>query len=209
MSASKTHALACQALELTMGQNVASSVVVTDALGVEDVALWVTIDRAEVRRRRLTGLGAITSTGAVELMCTLPLNEPVAICDLNLREQAVIEHGLPAGLADVTAATIVRRASPALRLNGVVVVDDDWDRGLTDASRFANQCARMLVMSAPACDPIAQLEAAEYGIGLVGLDRSGELSILVAPARPRVDVSAFEWGEWEEIYGSSDLLIEA
>lgn len=209
MSALQTHRLAVRALELTMVTNASSSVIVTDAVGVVDAALWVSLDAAEVSRRRQFGLGAISDSGAIELMCALPLNESVAIGDLELGHQDLIDRGLPVGLADVTETHITRLASPALRLRGVVIVDDDWDLGLTNASRFANQCARMLVVSAPVCDPIAQLEAAEYEIGLLGLDPSGELSVLVAPPEPNLELTAFEWGEWEEIYGTSDLLIRA
>lgn len=207
MTATLTRELASRAFAMTMGVDVTSSIIVTDALDVPEVALWVSIDPTEIRRRRAFDLGAIDDALLISLMHALPLDRPVPLGDLEPRTlYRVNENLLPPGVAEVTATHITRVLRPVLRLHGVVVVDDDWDRGLTDASRFANQCARMLVLTAPACDPIAQLEADEYSIGLVGVNETGDMSVLVAPRQPGEDFTAFEWDQWELVYGSSELL---
>jgi hypothetical protein len=131
-----------------------------------EVDVLVVADAQEHRRRVAARAESLSDLEVVSVLANLPRWEPVPLRTLSARERRVVSRA-PHGCLDIEAGAVTRLAGPPLSAVLAVVHDDDWDRGLNTASRFAPVATRVLVLdSEPAELPLVVNEAAEYGIGL-------------------------------------------
>jgi hypothetical protein len=144
-------------------------------------AWWSVVpNRGELARRHGAQIGALRRLAVVDVLLGLPLDEPVAERSLLPRELRALA-GLPSCVVDRGGGRVVRRASPPLGIDQVVVPARAFRRGLEAASSFSTYCARSMALAA-AVDP-SQTELAEasyYGVGVYIAD-GDHLDELVVP----------------------------
>jgi hypothetical protein len=172
-----------------------------DVLGSKTL-LFHRYDQVEHARRRTAGAAPLDRIGALQTLMGLPIDEPVALADLETAVRARVRR-LPVGAADITREQVVRRAVRPLSLDLAVVGSRaaDWRSGLERASRFAPFCPRALVLDRPGGERDEVLmQAAFYGIGVLWDAVDGlELVLAPRPYRPQRHTPA-AWHFTEELY---------
>jgi len=157
-------------------------------------------DAGESRRRRETGLVAITRMDLLDLLLSLPCERPVPCRSLTGRERRLL-RSLPAGSIEIGNGTVIRRAVVPLTVELAAVRAYDWRRGLDQASLLAPFCSRAVVLERVPDDVDALLaEAAYYGVGVVVV-QAAEVRVLADPEPfSRQGHKAAGWWFAEEIY---------
>ncbi|WP_125591917.1 hypothetical protein [Amycolatopsis balhimycina] len=145
-----------------------------------EVDVLVVADEQERRRRVAARAGSLGDLEVVSVLANLPRWEPMPLRTLSARERRVVSRA-PHGCLNIEAGAVTRLVGPPLSAVLAVVHDDDWDRGLNTASRFAPVATRVLVLDRePAELPLVVDEAAEYGIGLA-VTAGTSVKMLVQP----------------------------
>ncbi|MGH3287272.1 MAG: hypothetical protein ACRDPD_21730 [Streptosporangiaceae bacterium] len=152
-------------------------------LGVPVTAL-ARLNLDEHERRRTLGLGPVTDPALLDRLLNLPAGLPVA--DSAAWTQTA---DLPAGIVSRArdGCTVVRMLDIPLTVDAVVVRARRGRlmRAIQDASLFAGFTRRWASAAGPAgC--AARLEAAVFGVGLLGPD-GAVLVTAEPPVRPRPD----------------------
>jgi hypothetical protein len=172
-----------------------------DVLGSKTL-LFHRYDQVEHARRRAVDAAPLDRIGALQTLMGLPVDEPVALADLDAAARAQVRR-LPVGAVDITQEQVVRRAVRPLSLDLAVVSSRtaDWRSGLERASRFAPFCSRALVLNRPGGERDEVLmQAAFYGIGILWAAADGlELVLAPRPYRPQRYTPA-AWQFTEELY---------
>ncbi|WP_146087493.1 hypothetical protein [Thermomonospora echinospora] len=158
------------------------------------------LDRSEVERRRLVGLGAVTSPGALRLLLGLPIGVPVPMTRLGRGERAALRSA-PRGVVRVEAGSVIRLAVPPVEVGLAMVPARSWRQGLELAGRFAPFCSRAMVLRRRPRDlDVLRMEADFYGIGVIVADEA-EPEIVVPPQPfERRRFTAAGWLFLEETY---------
>jgi hypothetical protein len=157
-------------------------------------------DPAEIARRAVVGLGAISQRDVLDVLMGLPAGLPVAAGSLTTRDQRVLRRA-PYGAVERHTDHLVRQAVPPVSARFAVVAARSWREGLVKAGRFAPFCARAILLPTPPVDlDDARMQASFYGIGLC-VFIAGTLRMLVDP-QPyiRQRHSSAQWWFTEELY---------
>ena len=176
--------------------------------------LLVRLDMGECDRRAATGLTDITSPGALRLLLTLPLDEPVPHAALTAAELSAL-RAIPQGVVSFDGPHVIRRAVPPLEVDLALVPAVSWRSGLERAGRFAPFCSRAMVLRQPPRDlDDLHMEAGFYSIGVIVASSHTEPEVLIEPAkfyRNRLTVAG--WRFLEEVYrqisSSTELKVHA
>ena len=157
----------------------------------------------EMRRRRETGLGAITRMDLLDLLLSLPHECPVPLGSLTGHERHLL-RSMPAGSVQSRNGKVIRRAVAPLTVELAAVRACDWRRGLDQASLLAPFCSRAVVLGRVPDDADALLaEAAYYGVGVV-VAEAGEVRVLADPEPfTRRSHKAAGWWFTEEVYAQA------
>lgn len=156
---------------------------------------------AEIARRQVSGLAALTQLDLLDVLMGLPIGLPVAVEDLTGRERRLLRRA-PAGVVDIVDGQCVRQVTPPLSPQFAVVASRTWKDGLRSAGQFAPFCSRaMLLRSVPEDLDDARVQASFFGIGICVFASSG-LQMLVDP-QPYVRHrhSCGQWWFAEELHG--------
>jgi hypothetical protein len=158
------------------------------------------LDAGESRRRRETGLGAITRMDLLDLLLSLPHECPVPYGSLTVRERHLL-RSMPAGSVESRNGKLIRRAVVPLTVELAALRAYDWRRGLDRASLLAPFCSRAVILRRVPDDVDALLaEAAYYGIGVV-VAEAGEVRVLADPEPfSKQSHKAAGWWFAEEVY---------
>lgn len=157
------------------------------------------LDEHERRRRACARAESFLRPQVLELLLSLPLEEPVAISSLNPTERRTLAK-VPHGAVSRQGEVVVRRAVQPVRVDLAVVPGRGWESALERAGRFAPFCARAILVEGPLRRPQeAMVQTDFYGIGLL-LARGNTIEVLVTP-RPfvRKRFTAASWQFTEEI----------
>ncbi|SNT64137.1 hypothetical protein SAMN05216276_11119 [Streptosporangium subroseum] len=157
------------------------------------------VDERERRRRACARAEALLRPEVLELLMSLPLEEPVAVSSLNPAERRTLAK-IPLGAVSRHGEAVVRRAVQPIRVDLAVVPGRGWESALERAGRFAPFCARAILVEGPLRRPQeAMVQTDFYGIGLL-LARKGAVEVVVPP-RPfvRKRFTAASWQFTEEI----------
>ncbi|MFE4518366.1 hypothetical protein ACFRMQ_29780 [Kitasatospora sp. NPDC056783] len=141
-------------------------------------------DAQEYQRRREAGTGALGRSDVLDLLMSLPVDEPVPTAALNEAERRTLK-AVPKGAVDRESGMVTRRAIQPLRVDLAVVFGRGWESAMEKAERFTPFCARaVLVEGALRRREEAMMQADFYGIGLF-VAVGGDVDVLVPP-RPFV-----------------------
>ncbi|MFF4989760.1 hypothetical protein ACFY19_21400 [Streptosporangium saharense] len=135
----------------------------------------------------------------LELLMSLPLDEPVPISSLTPVERRTLAQ-TPRGAVSCQEGVVVRNAVHPLSLDLAVVPGRGWESALERAGRFAPFCARAILVDGPLRRrQEAMVQADFYGIGLLAAREDG-IEVVVAP-RPfvRKRFTAAGWQFLEEV----------
>ncbi|MEV4096250.1 hypothetical protein [Streptosporangium saharense] len=157
------------------------------------------VDGRERRRRVLARAGALLRPEVLELLMSLPLDEPVPIASLTPAERRTLAR-TPRGAVSCQEGVVVRNAVHPLSLDLAVVPGRGWESALERAGRFAPFCARAILVDGPLRRrQEAMAQADFYGIGLL-VAREDGVEVVVAP-RPfvRKRFTAAGWQFLEEV----------
>jgi hypothetical protein len=138
----------------------------------------VTCDYMEQARRRLVGLGAVTSLWLLDAVMTLPAGVPVRVADLS-EDVRISVNAAPRGVVAIDGGWVTRLLSPPLTVVGAVVCGTGWRRPLQQAGRFTPFAQRLLVLEKT--PPSGRIwEAQVAGVG-VWISRNGQLTEMCPP----------------------------
>jgi len=155
-----------------VGPSPSRTIVGSSLLGVS-ADLAIELDADECARRARVHAGRLDDFGVLTFLMGLPRHEPVPIDTLSPAEHQMLQRA-PGGSVEIRGDCAVRLAGLPTQSVLALVYDVDWMRGLRSVSVFAPVATRMLIMSAlPSEAAILLATAAEYGIGVATLCRTG------------------------------------
>ena len=137
---------------------------------------------------------ALADWGPLSLLMALPHEEAVPLSTLSNRERSMLRR-LPQWTHEMCDGHIRRLARPPLRPVLAVVGATRWEQGLDAAMTFRAFCAPVVEINQDLDDPLAPIEAADRGIGLI-LDGDS----LVEPTTTRPRQTATSWWFAEHAY---------
>lgn len=175
-----------------------SELALVNVLGAQALIAY-RADERERRRRALARAGALLRPEVLELLMSLPLDEPVPVASLTPAERRTLVR-TPRGAVSRQEDTVVRHAVHPVRLDLAVVPGRGWESALERAGRFAPFCARAILVDGPLRRrQEAMVQADFYGIGLLAARGDG-VEVVVAP-RPfvRKRLTAAGWQFLEEV----------
>ncbi|MEV0307181.1 hypothetical protein [Nonomuraea fuscirosea] len=157
-------------------------------------------NQAEIARRRLSGLAAITSPDALRVLLDLPVHAPTPLSAIERAAPGSLSL-LPNGAVRVNRGCVTRLAVAPIEARLAVVPARSWRVGLERAGRFAPFCSRAMLLPTPPRDlHILRMEADFYGIGVI-IDTDGEPCVVVPPAPfERRRFTAANWLFLEQAY---------
>lgn len=165
------------------------------------LAWWsVTVNQAELSRRGATPFKALHKLEVTSTLLGLPVGVPVPEEALQPREMRILTT-LPPPLVERTNGYLMRRTSPPLQIDHVVVRTPTVRQGLEAVSGFSTYCASSVVLPLTAeWTDVDLAEADYYGVGVyVAGDHVVER--LVDPAVfPRWPETAASWTFTEVLY---------
>lgn len=144
-------------------------------------AWWaVTPDPLELARRGDHQAGPLKRLDVGAVLLALPLDLPVAETSLRTAELRVISS-LSSCLVERVGRAVIRRTSPPVTVDQVVLPTRRFRRGLEAVTQFSTYCARSLVVAQGT--PLSEIELAEASYCGVGVYRAdGEsLAEMIAP----------------------------
>jgi hypothetical protein len=149
---------------------------------VFDTRAWITFryDRSEAARRRAYTLGAVLNWELLDTLMDLPAGLPVPVNALPGPARRRIANAAP-GVARIAGGDVTRDLIPAVAPLLAIVSARDWGNGLTQASRFASYCRRMVVGSGLIAGAEVLEAAARLGIGVAVDTASGPARVLLEP----------------------------
>ncbi|MFL0177036.1 hypothetical protein A5630_10155 [Mycolicibacterium mucogenicum] len=157
-------------------------------------AWWsVTLNHAELHRRREANADALQRLEMVSTLLGLPIDVPVpaeALRPTQLRALA----DLPEHLVSWDEGHLIRRTTPPLCVNHVVVRARTFRRGLEAVSEFATYCAGSVVL--PAAAPVTDWdlsEASYYGVGVYRASSDRLACLVEAESFPDWPETAASW----------------
>lgn len=175
-----------------------SQIALVKALGSQALIAYQ-VDERERRRRALARAESLLRPEVLELLMSLPLDEPVPLASLTPAEQRMLAR-VPRGAVSRRENAVVRHAMQPIRLDLAVVPGRGWESALERAGRFAPFCARAILVDGPLRHrQEAMLQTDFYGIGLL-IARGDGVEVLVPP-RPFVHkrFTAAGWQFLEEV----------
>lgn len=164
------------------------------------VVLNYDLNHAEVERRGLAGLAAVTSPDALRVLIDLPVGTPVPLVAVD-KTRLTLLRALPLGIVHFGDGCVTRLAVPPIDAGMVVVAAQAWRPGLERAGRFAPFCARTIILPrAPRDLDSLRMEADFYGIGVITCDDG--VPVTVVPPEPfvRHRFTAAGWLFLEHVY---------
>lgn len=163
-------------------------------------AWWAVVpNRGELARREGAQVGALRRLAVVDVLLSLPTDEPVDERSLSPRELRVLA-GLPSCVVDRSGGAVVRRASPPLGIDHVVVPAQAFRRGLEAASSFSTYCARSIALAATAGPTETDLaEASYYGVGVFIADGDRLVEAVASENMPVLPETPASWVFAEEL----------
>jgi hypothetical protein len=158
-------------------------------------------DTVEVlRRASRAGRSDAPTMAFLDALMTLPVEQPVALCDLTERQRRLFLAAPPLTV-DVDRHHVTRLAVAPVRTRLALVAARDWADGLKRADRFAPFCARaVLLRELPPDNSELLMRASFYGTGVCVFD-GRRLDMVVEP-RPYIrkrHTPAHWWFE-EEVF---------
>lgn len=141
------------------------------------------VRRAGKAQRRLV----LADWGPLNLLMALPHEEAVPLSTLSNQERGMLQR-LPQWTHEMCDGHIRRLARPPLRPVLAVVGATRWGPGLDAALTFRDFCAPVVELNVGLDDPLAPIEAADRGVGLVV---DGDSLVEPATARPRQSATAW------------------
>ncbi|MFF5211071.1 hypothetical protein [Streptosporangium sp. NPDC000396] len=175
-----------------------SQIAMVNVLGSQALIAY-RVDERERRRRALARAELLLRPEVLELLMSLPLDEPVPLASLTPAERRMLAR-VPRGAVSRQESAVVRHAVQPIRLDLAVVPGRGWESALERAGRFAPFCARAILVDGPLRRrQEAMLQTDFYGIGLL-IARGERVEVLVPP-RPfvRKRFTAAGWLFLEEV----------
>jgi hypothetical protein len=178
-----------------------------------DVFAEITLDETEIWRRRAAGAIKLRDLDLLNLLLTLPLDEPHYVAGLSSYETDLL-----AGVLGVELATdrrgqpyVTRTVRPPLRVDRVTIPGRSWRQALAAAARFGPYCERRILLDhVPTDDDLVWLEAKFLGIGVaVASQTTGQASTVrdllgSAPFKPERYTGA-SWKFAEVVFSQTGL----
>jgi hypothetical protein len=161
------------------------------------VEVRVRLDRSEHDRRRLVGLGAVTSERMLDVLMSLPVGVGVRADALNEADQQVVRRAA-AGIVDKTDGSFVRQLVRPLVIESVRTAASSWSSAQPVVSRFAAHCERTVLLPAARLDPLIGFEAEHLGVGIE--TDTGEMFLAPRPFVQR-RFTTVGWAFSESVYG--------
>jgi hypothetical protein len=165
-------------------------------------AWWsVVVHADELTRRRGEKLGCLRRLDVVDVLLNLPIAVAVSWDSLSARERRTLTR-LPDGVVSRRGNSVVRRATPPVRPEHVVVPARTFRRGLERASAFSTYCARSTALANSV--KLAEFELAEasyYGVGIYQYHGEALVEMLAPEPMPT-------WGETPASWVFSETLYE-
>lgn len=173
-------------------------------------AWWsVTPDVGELQRRAACHVPELRRLEVAAALLDLPLGIPVPEASLSVRDRRVLAT-LPDCVVERIGSSVVRRTSPCLTVDQVVLPARTFRRGLETVTEFSTYCARSMVV--PATIDLADIELAEanyYGVGVYRADAHA-LTELVAPEPlPLWPETPASWSFAEMLWSQIDRRLAA
>lgn len=175
-----------------------SRTALVNVLGMQALVAYQ-VDERERRRRALARAQSLLRPEVLELLMSLPLDEPVPLASLTSAEQRTLAR-VPQGAVSQQEGVVVRHAVQPIRVDLALVPCRGWESALERVGRFAPFCARVILVNGPLRRrQEAMLQTDFYGIGLL-IARGDGVEVLVPP-RPfvRKRFTAASWRFLEEV----------
>ena len=143
-------------------------------------AWWsITANVAELSRREAHRVQPLKRIDVTAALLSLPLDLPVPENSLRANELRALS-AVPSPLVERIDGAVVRRTSPPVSVDHVVLPTRDFRRGLEAVTQFSTYCARSLVL--PAAIDMSKIQLAEasfYGVGIyrAAVDSLAELVV--------------------------------
>ena len=150
------------------------------------------IDDHEHERRVAHELGAVTSTGALHALWSLPASLSIVVDDLAARDVATLRH-TASGHIDFDGCYLRRLYQPAGEIVAIVTADGSLSRAVRQAAAQPAVYRRVAVGSTGDLDARARAAIERFGVGAVSVE-DGAATVLHQPraaalGRPAV----FRW----------------
>jgi hypothetical protein len=167
-------------------------------------AWWsVTPDPLELGRRGAHQISPLKSLDVTAVLLALPVGLPVAENSLRPKELRVISS-LPSCLVERIDGAVVRRTSPPVTVDQIVLPTRCFRRGLETVTQFSTYCARSVVVTArTTLSDIELAEVSYYGVGVYYADGDSLVEVVAPEPMPPWPETPASWvfAEllWEEL----------